>query len=158
MAKYTITEVREIMTTWVGSDLNTTGWMQAAFEDNCTNLDSGQITESVFSASVQGMCRSLGAANPLSRRRSSFAYDETRQTALDECKTFTTAIETAFNELSPTAQTYFGAKISKARPTGIYANGADLAGWMQSKIENEAKTQQRADKKPSKTSAKGGNL
>lgn len=158
MAKYTITEVRDIMKTWVDSDLNTTGWMQAAFEDNCTNLDSGQITESVFSASVQGMCRSLGAANPLSRRGSSFAFDETRQTALDECKTFTTTIETAFNKLSPEAQTYYRAKISDQRPAGHFDGGADLAGFMYNKCEGEAKIQQKAEKKSSKASPKGGNL
>ncbi len=157
MAKYTIMEIRNIMDEWVVSDKNTTGWMEAAYADSCTNLDSGNITESIFSTSIRGMCRQLDN-DPLSRRAAGFAFDETRLDAVGECITFTKVVETAFNKLSPTAQTYFGAKVSKARPAGIYANGADLAGWMQDKIESEAKNQQKADEKPSKTSAKGGNL
>ena len=157
MAKYTTTEIRDIMTTWVDSEKNTTGWMKGAVEDACANLDAGEITESVFSSSIQGMCRQL-KENPLSRRGTNFSYDETREINLAECKTFTTTIETAFNKLSPVAQTYYPAKTSDQRTAGIYANGADLAGFMYERCEGEAKIQQKADKKSSKASAKGGNI
>ena len=138
-------EINEI-TTKINAYIETganPSWFSDAWEANLANLANESVSESQFSTAVIGLCRSLTSANPL-MQRSRAKLTPARQARVDAHASFLTAIATAFNEI-PEGETLVSAKTSKARPTGVYVDGADFASVFSTKIETAAKALDKED-------------
>ena len=118
-------------------------WFVDAYKANVTNLNDGVVSESQFTTSVTGLCRSLTTENPLMQRRRA-SLSPARQERVNAHKDFLTAIAEAYDAI-PVGETLVLAKTSKVRPDGVYANGADFASVFATKIESAAKALDKED-------------
>ena len=118
-------------------------WFIDAYKANVTNLENGVVSESQFTTSVTGLCRSLTTENPLMQRRRA-TLSPKRQERVNAHSDFLTAIAAAYDAI-PEGETLVLAKTSKIRPTGEYVDGADFASVFATKIESAAKALDKED-------------
>ena len=118
-------------------------WFIEAYKANVTNLENGVVSESQFTTSVTGLCRSLTTENPLMQRRRA-SLSPARQERVNAHSDFLAAIAAAYDAI-PEGETLVLAKTSKVRPDGKYVDGADFASVFATKIESAAKALDKED-------------
>tara|TARA_Y100000015_G_scaffold36920_1_gene38489 strand:+ start:451 stop:882 length:432 start_codon:yes stop_codon:yes gene_type:complete len=142
MAKMQMKEINEKIEQYIAGGTSPS-WFIDAYNANVTNLNGGVVSESQFTTSVTGLCRSLTSENPLMQRRRA-TLSPARQERVNAHAQFLIDIAEAFDSI-PEGETLVLAKISKVRPTGVYVDGADFASVFATKIESAAKALDKED-------------